>query len=576
MGVIDEIKQKIDIVDVIGQYVKLTKSGHTMKGLCPFHSEKHPSFFVYPDQQSWHCFGSCNTGGDVFSFIMKKEDIDFGEALKLLADRAGVALESRKGEERREECARLYEANDLAAQYFQEALLKSPEGERARRYIKGRGIGIDSITHFKLGFSPNKWEGLKKHLSERGITAEEMLKAGLVIEKEEDKTTHDRFRNRLMFPISDIQGRVVGFGGRALDDSMPKYLNSPQGPTFDKSAVLYGINLAKQAIRKNDLAVIVEGYMDAITAHQNGFDNVVASMGVAITERQMGIIKRLTKNLVLALDADEAGEEAMLRCVGYENTLGAEMRVAVLPDSKDPDDVIKEDAAAWRGLVEGAIPLVDLHFSKVEAKHDLTTAQGKDNAAKELLAIIAQIGSPVRQEHYMQKLASLLGMDKSRLEEALARKATKPAPVRYAKKAKPRGKAEETLKPVFSKPWEERCLELLLKHPEFKQAAAQPNPEHFASSENLIVFSALMETEDVSAVKDSLGPELAEYIDRLAARQLPPHQTEDKYTAIVWRLKEEHLRRLAAQGAQGTDVSQGLKQVFVQRARQTRDKGGNR
>ena len=396
MSVVDEVKQRIDIVEVVGQHAKLTKSGRTFRALCPFHSEKHPSFFVYPEQQSWHCFGACNTGGDVFSFIMKREDIDFGEALRILAQRAGVVLD-KKAEAKTKENERLYQVNEAAAQYFHDSLLRSPEGEKARGYVANRGLSLKTVADFQLGYSPHKWEALKQHLLDRGYTEAELSAAGLVIESEEGGT-HDRFRHRLMFSICDVRGHVTGFGARALDDSLPKYTNSPQTPIFDKSGSLYGINLAKQAVRKQNMAVIVEGYMDAITAHQNGFSNVVASMGTAVTEKQVNIIKRLARNvnLVLALDADEAGKEAMLRGVGYENILDAEVKVVLLPEGKDPDDVIKEDAKVWQGLLEKAIPIIDYHFNKVAAAVDLTTATGKDIAAKDLLSIIDKIKNYIR------------------------------------------------------------------------------------------------------------------------------------------------------------------------------------
>jgi DNA primase len=385
MGVIDEVKQRTDIVEVVSQHTTLTKAGRTFKGLCPFHTEKHPSFFVYPEQQSWHCFG-CNTGGDTFSFVMKKQNIDFGEALRLLAQRAGVTIPSRfepQAEEKEKE--RLYQVNEAAAQYFHDLLLSSPAGKKARDYVASRGLSLETITNFQLGFSPNKWEALKQHLLEIGYAESVLLEAGLLVETEEGKK-HDRFRNRLMFPIHDIRGHVIGFGARALDDSLPKYLNSPQTPTFDKSRSLYGINLAAQAIRQQELAVIVEGYTDVITAHQNGFDNVVASMGTAVTEKQVFTLKRLTKNMVLSLDADAAGEEATLRCASYEDILESEIKVIIMPEGKDPDDVIKEDTKNWQHMLAEALP-VEKTFDNAVAKLDLGTARDKLLAVERLLRL---------------------------------------------------------------------------------------------------------------------------------------------------------------------------------------------
>ncbi len=591
MSVIDEIKQKIDIAEVAGQYVRLTKSGRTLRGLCPFHSEKHPSFFVYPEQQSWHCFGACNTGGDVFSLVMKKEGIDFGEALRLLAQKTGVTLSARV-EPKAEEKGRLYQVNEATAQYFHDSLLHSPEGEKARNYVASRSISIKTATEFQLGFSPNKWEGLKQHLLEIGYTEADLSAAGLVTESETGET-HDRFRNRLMFPICDIRGRVIGFGARALDDSMPKYLNSPQTPLFDKSGSLYGINLAKEAIRKQEMVVIVEGYMDTITAHQNGFDNVIASMGTAVTEKQVNTIKRLTKNMALALDADEAGEEAMLRGVGYENTLDAEVKVIILPKGKDPDDVIKEDAETWRSLLKEALPIVDYTFNMATAELDLNTAKGKSSAVDKLLPIIAEIKDPVRQAHYLQKLARLVNITDRNLEAALKR--IKPSQGKRQVEEPKQEAIAQALRPVFSRPREEYCLALLLQHPELKGSSQHPLPEHFENSENREIFVAWQKTDSLPSLKEQLDPTMGEYVEHLAAKSLPPNQTKEKYADCVLNLKRDFLQNLSAKNEaalvlerelggnaaelakleeQGIEVSIQLGEVFAEKGRKVRSKGG--
>ena len=289
------------------------------------------------------------------------------------------------------------------------------------------GFQPQTVADFQLGFSLDSWESLKQYLRERGYSESTLLTAGLLIEAENGKT-HDRFRGKLMFPIRDIKGRTIGFGARVLDDSLPKYVNSPQTPTFDKSSSLYGIDLAATAIRQQDTAIIMEGYMDVITAHQNGIKNAVASMGTSVTETQVNILKKLSRNLMLALDADAAGEEAMLRGVGYENTLSAEIRVVILPEGKDPDDVIKEDVKAWQALVDKAVPIVDYTFDKVTSQLDLTTARDKSLAVERLLPVVSEIKNPVRQAHYMQKLARLVGVSERTLEAALSK--MKPSPVR--------------------------------------------------------------------------------------------------------------------------------------------------
>jgi DNA primase len=538
MGVIDEIKQRIDIVDVVSQYAKLTKSGRTFRALCPFHSEKNPSFFVYPEQQSWHCFGACNTGGDVFAFVMKKQGIDFGEALKLLAQQAGVTVPSRfePGGESKEK-QRLFQINDATTQYFHN-LLNSGAGEKAQNYLRKRGLSEKTIADFKLGFSPDKWDALKQHLINTGYTEAELLSAGLIVEGEGGKT-HDRFRHKLMFPISDSRGRITGFGARVLDDSLPKYVNSPQTPLFDKSSTLYGINLATSAIRQQDLAVIVEGYLDVITAHQNGFSNVVASMGTSVTEKQVSILKKLSKNMALALDADAAGEEATLRAVTYENTLDAEVKVIISPKGKDPDDVIKEDAKTWQRLVTEALPLVDYTFNVVTAGLDLSKASGKSQAVDKLLPLVAEINNPIRQAHYLQKLAQLLGVSERSIEAALARIKPKPGRARA-----PKAEAPTSRQPLLSSPKEEYCLALLLQHPELRDSAGELLPEYFENSENREIFIAWQESDKIELVREKLEPEIHEHFESLLTRRLLSDKIEQKYAECALDLREKFLRSL--------------------------------
>jgi DNA primase len=545
MGVIDEVKQKVDIIEVIGEYATLTKAGRTFRALCPFHSEKHPSFYVYPERQSWHCFGACSTGGDVFSFIMKKQGIEFGEALRLLAQRAGVTIPSRsEAGAGKDEQERLYQANAAAAQYFHNLLLHSPNGEAARKYLENRGLSLESTTGFQLGFSLNSWEALKQYLAEKDYTYVELIAAGLLVEAESGQA-HDRFRNKLMFPIFDIRGRVTGFGARVLDDSLPKYINSPQTPVFDKSGSLYGINLANSAIRQQELAVIVEGYMDVITAHQNGFSNVVASMGTSITEKQVSTLKRLSKNMALALDADAAGEEAMLRCVGYENTLNAEVKVVILPGGKDPDDVIREDATMWQHLNEQALPVVDYTFNMVTAELDLTTAKDKTLTVGKLLPIIAEIKDSTRRDHYLNKLSELTGTTYHNLEIALFRikpnrRATKP-------KQEP---VSRVLRQFLSSPVEEYCLALLLQHPELKDDYQGLVPEYFDSTEHRQIFTAWQQASDLSSLKEGLDPLTYEHLDLLITKQVPTTRIEEKYADCILNLRKTYLQGLEAKRAE--------------------------
>jgi len=595
MSVIEEVKQRVDIVDIVSQYTSLTKSGRTLRGLCPFHSEKTPSFFVYPEQQSWHCFGACSTGGDVFSFVMKKEGIDFGEALRVLGERVGVSIPSRSEPGAgRDEKERLYQTNEAAARYFHDLLLNSPAAEKARDYVANRGLSLETVTGFQLGFSLNSWDVLKEYLEERGYNENELLSGGLVTEKEAGGS-YDRFRNRLMFPIHDTKGHTIGFGARALDDSLPKYLNSPLTAVFDKSGSLYGIDLAAPAIREQDIAVIVEGFMDAITAHQYGFSNVVASMGTAVTEKQVNALKRLTRNVVLALDADAAGEEAMLRSVGYENTLGAEVRVIVLPEGKDPDSVIKEDARTWQDLLGKALPIMDYTFNMTTAGLDLSTARDKSLAADRLLPIIAEMKDIVRQGHYLEKLSRLVNVTERNLENVLRR--IRPTPAGPRIKAARQGVPEQALRPVYSSPLEEYCLALLLQHPELKECSQEPLPEYFENSENREIFTAWQQSGDILSLKGGLDTAIQEHLNSLMNKDLIDNRIEQKYTDCVLRLRERFLRSLEAKRAaalaleaelggsaaelaklkeQGTEVSTQLGEVFTQKSRGTGIKGGKK
>jgi DNA primase len=543
MSVVDEVKQKTDIVEVIGQYASLKKSGRNFRALCPFHSEKNPSFFIYPEQQSWHCFGACNTGGDVFAFVMKKENIDFGEALRLLAQRAGVTIPSKfEPEAKGKEKERLYQLNQAAAQHWHNSLVNAPAGEKARHYIVGRGLTTNTVTEFQLGYSLNSWDDLKQYLMERGYSEDELLTAGLVSKTDEGRT-YDRFRNQLMFPILDARGNNIGFGARVLDDSLPKYINSPQTPVFDKSGSLYGINLAAAAIRQQNVVVIVEGYMDVITAHQNGFKNVVASMGTSVTEKQVSTLKKLSKNVTLALDADAAGEEAMLRGVAYENMLGAEVRVIIMPAGKDPDNVIKEDKDNWQRLVEEAIPVVDYVFNMTVSGLDLTTARDKSLAVDKLLPTIVEMEDTIRQAHYLQKLARLVKVSERSLEAAMGKIKTSQAK-RPIKESVPQP-VSQTLHPLTSSPIEEYCLALLLQHPELKDKSGDLLPEYFEGSENREIFTTWRQAEPTSSFKDEIDTALHEVVDTLINKSLPANQIERKYANCVLRLQEKYLRCLA-------------------------------
>ena len=552
MSVIAEVKQRLDIVDFVSDYVALQKAGRNFKGLCPFHSEKHASFFVFPEQQSWHCFGACGTGGDIFSFVMRKEGIDFGQALRLLAEKGGVTLGPREGPSKaeNEKRERLYQINEAATEYYHHVLTTTKAGATARDYLARRNIMPETIRGFRLGLSPDAWETIKDYLLGKGSTEAELVEAGLVVKKEEGGS-YDRFRNRLMFPICDMQGQVTGFGARVLDDSLPKYINSPQTLIFDKSNSLYGLDKAKAAIRKKDSVIIVEGYMDALTAHQHDWQNAVGSMGTALTEKQVEGIKRLTSNITLALDGDLAGEEATLRGKAILAHSKVEGKVISLPPGKDPDEVIEEDPALWQKLVEQAMPILDFAFKSVLSKVDVGRARDKSLAVEKLQPLIYEIERKdfTQYSHYVEKLASAIKTKPLIVEGALQKlKAAREKPRHVKGVEQPRPARQ-----LISSPIEEYCLSLLLQYPELRPLAGEVSPEHFESTENREVFVQWQNSSDIPTLEGKLDASLLEHLHYLVGKRPPPATQERESTRhrdlayCILRLQEKLSRRLEAQ-----------------------------
>lgn len=428
--VVSDIRDRIDIVDLVQGYVpSLKKTGANFKGLCPFHNEKTPSFIVFPDSQNFHCFG-CGKGGDLFTFYMLVENVEFRDALKDLASQAGIELEmgAPRPPEEKEKQQQLIEINELAATWFHHVLLKTSHGAQGRKVVEDRDISPEMVEEFRLGFAPESWDSLLNFLSSRNISAELAAEAGLASTR--DSGGHyDRFRNRLMFPIRDRDGNTVGFGGRALGDAQPKYLNTAQTLVFDKSSLVYGLDRAKEAIRAQDQVVIVEGYMDAITAHQFGHRNVVASMGTALTEAQIAQIKRGSSRIVLALDADAAGQMATLRgletmtdaldaevrpvptangLLRFERKLKADISIAQLAGGKDPDEIIRHDPQAWPELIRSARPFLDFTIDLLTRNIDLSDPEAKSDAVRRILPLLRQIPDSVKENHYTRLLARRL------------------------------------------------------------------------------------------------------------------------------------------------------------------------
>lgn len=559
MNAIAEIKERLDIVQTISSYLPLQRAGRGFKAVCPFHADKSPSLIVTPERQWWHCFG-CGKGGDVFAFVMLKENLDFKEALALLAQRAGVSLTPKDAPKEREQ-SRLGEMNRLAAEFYHQQLL-GREGQKALEYVQGRGLSPQSLDAFQLGHAPARGEALKSHLAAQGFSPQEMVAAGLLGERE--GRTYDRFRGRLIFPIKDRRGRALGFGGRALDDSPPKYLNSPETPLFRKGAILYGLDRAAAAITAAGQAVLVEGYLDAITAHQHGYENVVATMGTAITPEQLGALKGLASALVLALDPDAAGSEATLRAIlvarqslerqsqpvgtnwmGASSQLKAEIKIVALPPGQDPDELIRQEPKAWPRLVAAALPYMDFILQARAAQVDLSQERGRLQLADEVLPLIAELGDEVERELALGKLARLVGAS----ERALARRAA--AREHGPASRLSRGRAPAPPAPRREKAHhdsEEHLLCLLLQHPELRGLGQGVEADYLQNSENRELLRAWK--DGPAGWEEGLPEALKEHLAALHCYPLPPMGEEQREAALrdcLRRLRERRLRQLKAQ-----------------------------
>jgi len=570
MSVIDEVKSRLDIVDVIGGQVPLKRAGRNFSGLCPFHSERTPSFSVSPDRQTWHCFGACATGGDVFTYVMRRENIEFPEALRMLAERAGVTLAERRDTREDERQQRLLQANEAAAAFFHNALLNAKQASHARDYLQQRGLDQETIENFQLGYSLDSWDALRQHLGERGYSEAELLAAGLLVKS--DRGGYDRFRGRLMFPIRDERGRVAGFGARQLaeDDTGAKYINTSQSPVFDKSTLLYALDRAKELIRRERTAIVVEGYMDVIAAHQEGITNVVASMGTALTERQIRTLERLKARVLLALDADAAGIEATLRALQEAGAAGAihattasaapgelseeefaqraqewsrdalkraAVNFYVVPlTGKDPDEMIRNDRAAWDAAVAQAKPFTDHVFDLVAARHDLAQPAERAVLLKELLPIVRLIDEPVYRAHYVQRLARI-----ARIGEDVLRAELRAQP-------RKRHDAERTALParVRREPGEEFCLALLLHHPEIRAEGEAIAEDLFLLSEHRVIFHAWQASDDIETIRDALSDELRPVLERILERDLPlldGTKQREAFQDCVRKIERDRLRQ---------------------------------
>lgn len=476
---IEDIKNRLDIVEVISSYIKLQKAGANYRALCPFHSEKTPSFFVSPTRQIWHCFGGCGEGGDVFKFVMKIEGVEFGDALRMLAQRAGVELKpiSPESASWRTERQRLYEICELATRFFEKQLEGSSAGKEVKKYLLGRGISEESIKKWRLGYSPESWQGLSDFLTSKGYKNEELEKAGLSV-KSEKGLFYDRFRGRIIFPIFDLNSQVVGFTGRVFKSNDPaKYVNTPNTLLYDKSRILYGLDKAKMELRKKDFCLLVEGNVDAIMVSQAGFENVVATSGTALTSYQLKLLKRYSENLFLAFDMDIAGETATKRGIDLAQTQGFNIKVIRLLKDKDPADIILENKEKWEESLDKAKSILDFYFEIAFQRNDSKTVEGKKKISKILLPVIKRIPNKIEQSYWIQELAKRLEVREADIYDELKKVRVEdynPLGEPEEKEATPPQKSRREL-------LEERLLTLILKSQEHLNLVTENNLALFSS-----------------------------------------------------------------------------------------------
>ena len=576
MTQIDDIKSRVDIVELVASYVNLQRSGNSYKANCPFHQERTPSFYVFADRQSWRCFGACAEGGDALSFVMKAERLDFREALRRLGARVGVVIEDRNTSGVGDQ---LYQINDAARRYFQR-LLDEPEGKFVRDYLADRGLNDQTIQMFELGYSPPRDNRLLAHLTEAGHTRELVAQAGLARETD-DGRYYDLFRGRLIIPIRDWSGRVAGFGSRALNaDAVAKYLNTPRTPVFDKSRILYAMHLAKEPVRQKGV-VVVEGYMDAIMAHQHGFDNVVASMGTAVTEQQVALVRRLTTHVTMALDGDPAGRNATLRSLEsswgvfqqrnarasqaggvsvLQRSEAMEMLVAELPSGQDPDDFIRAAPEEWPAFVAGASPLFEYLLASLSARADLNNADDKTWVAQAMLRFVAQVPDAIRRDLYLDELSVRLRVNSETLRSAMrtvgrssGRRAGGETPPDTADAATPAPSRSEDAA-------EEFCLAMLLQHWDElgPEAAVAVSADWFERSEHREIYRSILGAQSGGENGSDGGekaeilvaPELESHLNLLRARELmlsSASRLEQAWKQIRLGIEKEFLNKEISQ-----------------------------
>ncbi len=547
MDAVEEIKRRIDPVTYIGRFVRLQKSGRNFRGLCPFHSERTPSFYVFPDRGTWRCFGACGEGGDLFTFVQKREGVGFREALELLAREAGVSL-SRESGERRERRERLAAVISAAVAFYQ-AQLAGPAGAAARQYLEQeRGLSAETIAAWKLGWAPDEWRALRDHLAARGYSDEDMVRAGLLVQPEEGGQPYDRFRGRVIIPIADERGVFVALAGRILGPGEPKYLNSPQTELFDKGRLLFGLDKAAEAVRAEGTAVVVEGYMDVIGPWQAGFRNVVATMGTALTMEHARVLRRYARRVVLAMDPDAAGLAAAERAgeafLGLSDVLrlarstraaerlahaaDVDLFVAPLPAGVDPDELARRSPEEWRRAIAEAVPFPAFALDRALSGPKPSTPQELREAISRVVPILLAVRSPVEQARYVQRAARKLATDERYLLDEY-RAARRQLAIQLARETRHRT-------PTRSPSREDIFLAMLLRYPALRESGARIPETLFGDAMNRELFRRWRERpESLSALEDEV---LAGRLRTLEAIRLPPLEGDRARRAATEALQQ--------------------------------------
>ncbi len=544
--VVEEVRSRADIVDIVGEFVSLKKSGKDYKALCPFHDEKTPSFYVVPSKGFYKCFG-CGASGDVFSFLMERQGMDFVEAVKHAGRRSGVEVEEvRRSGDDEDPHRHLYEVNAFARMFYQDTLWDEDEGAEARRYLEERGIDAEAAERFELGYAPDEWRALREAASTHGIEIETLLEAGLLNESEKASEPYDRFRNRIVFPILSTSGRVLGFGGRILGEAgegAPKYLNSPESPIYHKSEVLYGLNWAKHAIRREEAALVVEGYMDAVALAAAGLEHVVAPLGTSMTDQQARLLSRYCTRVYLLFDSDSAGLRATFRAGDILLEAGMHPAVATLPPGEDPDDVVQEGGAgAVREYVDQAVDVLDRKLQILDEHDYFSSIERTREAVDRLMPTIRATTDPALRDIYVSKVAERTGVRPETLEAELAREEERVRRRRTARarSAGGRRRGREAADATLPKMGAEReLLRVLLRDGDgtyLEEAAEQIGPDDFVDPAYRAIYERLLETPDLSHVPEGMDP--------VAARTLEELLAADREIAHVRKVFQESVNRM--------------------------------